>query len=136
MMREVSGAFCGSRKLDEALGDLQATGIASDRIRVARMSGFADFQMSIALSASSPTQWIIAEHVGQADPYEALDIASSGDDILPDFDRSDTHGPGAEGFGSITRVVVTIRDEAEMRAVCDIFSRLGTDDLDAKTAAA
>lgn len=136
-MREVSGAFCGSRKLDEALEDLQAEGIASDRIRVARMSGFADVQMSIALSASSPTQWIIAEHIGQADPYDApYDIAPSDDDILPAFGHNDTRDLDAEGFGSITRVVVTIRDEAEMRAVCDIFSRLGTDDLDAESAAA
>jgi hypothetical protein len=31
---------------------------------------------------------------------------------------------------------VSIRDEAEMRAVCDIVSRLGTDDIDVEGAAA
>lgn len=68
MMREVTGAFCGPRKLDEALEDLRAEGIAGDRIRVACVEPHAEIQMSIALSASSPTQWITAEHAGYA-PY-------------------------------------------------------------------
>lgn len=134
MMREVAGAFCGSRRLDEALEDLRAEGIATDRIRVASMSGFADFQMSIALSASSPTQWIVAEHLGVADPYDApFDVESSGDDILPAFGRDSSHDTDDCGGTGITRVIVRIRDDAEMRAVCDIFSRLGTDDIDAES---
>nr|WP_284509420.1 hypothetical protein [Caballeronia sp. GAFFF2] len=134
MMREVTGAFFGSRKLDEALEDLKAEGITSDRVRVASMSGFADFTASMELSASSPTQWITAEFAGYAD-LAATDggygIASTGsDDILPGFDNDESAAYG------ITRVFVSIRDEAEMRAVCDIFSRLGTDDIDAEVAAA
>lgn len=133
MMREVTGAFCGARRLDEALEDLRAEGIATDRIRVASMSGFADVQMSIALSASSPTQWIVAEHLGVADPYVApFDVELSGDDILPAFARDTSHDSDDCAAG-ITRVIVSIRDDAEMRAVCDIFSRLGTDDIDAES---
>lgn len=67
MMREVTGAFFGSRKLDEALEDLRAEGITGDRVRVANMSGFADFHASLALSTSSPMQWITAEYAGQSD---------------------------------------------------------------------
>jgi len=133
MMREVTGAFCGSRKLDEALEDLHAKGIAGDRIRVASSGGFADLQMAIALSASSPTQWITAEHAGYAEYFDDYrnDADAPSDDILPDFRHDDDRA----GDGGITRVVVRIRDENELRAVCDIFSRLGTDDIDAEGAA-
>lgn len=143
-MREVTGAFCGSRKLDEALEDLRAEGIAVDRIRVASASGFDDIQMSIALSASSPTQWITAEHAGYAEYFGASgplfgaadDSESPSNDILPDFHHRPVDDGAQGGLASITRVVVSIRDEAEMRAVCDIFSRLGTDDIDVESAAA
>ena len=134
MMREVSGAFFSSRKLDEALEDLRAEGIAGDRVRVASMSGFADFRSSQVQGASSQTQWTAAEyaghgeHLGVVDTHEypfGLDV--SGDDILPAFGAD---GGDVDATCGITRVIVTIRDEAEMRAVCDIFSRLGTDDID------
>ncbi|WP_250474523.1 hypothetical protein [Caballeronia sp. GAFFF1] len=136
MMREVTGAFCGPRKLDEALEDLRAEGIAGDRIRVACVEPLAEIQLSIALSASSPTQWITAEHAGYA-PYfkdDAIDAESPRADILPDFRDRDAAAQ-AESLGTVTRVIVSIRDDAEMRAVCDIFSRLGTDDIDAESAA-
>jgi hypothetical protein len=130
MMREVSGAFFGSRKLDEALEDLKAEGITGDRVRVANMSGFADFHASLALSASSPTQWITAEFAGQ---NVHVFVDESEDDILPSFGRDGGDTDIADAC-ALTRVVVRIRDEAEMRAVCDIFSRLGTDDIDAESA--
>jgi hypothetical protein len=138
MMREVTGAFFGSRKLDEALEDLRAEGITGDRVRVANMSGFADFHASLALSTSSPTQWITAEYAGQGDPMLFSDnvdehapvVHLSDDDILPSFGRD---GGDIDACG-LMQVVVSIRDEAEMRAVCDIFSRLGTDDIDAESA--
>lgn len=57
----------------------------------------------------------------------------SGDDILPSFGRDGGDGDVSKACG-LTHVVVSIRDEAEMRAVCDIFSRLGTDDIDAESA--
>ncbi|VXB08085.1 conserved hypothetical protein [Burkholderia sp. 8Y] len=136
MMREVSGAFCGPHKLDEALEDLRAEGIAGDRIRVACAERIAEIQMSIALSASSPTQWITAEHAGYAAYFDddSSDAASAGDDILPNF-RDGGDASDAGNIGAITRVIVKIRDEAELRAVCDIFSRLGTDDIDAESTA-
>lgn len=140
MMREVTGAFFGSRRLDEALEDLKAEGIAGDRVRIASMSGFADFRASMELSASSPTQWIVAEYAGNTDsavdtydmPYEPE--GSGADDILPDFDRGEFRDE-SENVG-LTRVFVSIRDEAEMRTVCEIFSRLGTDDIDAESTTA
>ncbi|MDR5816860.1 MULTISPECIES: hypothetical protein [unclassified Caballeronia] len=140
MMREVSGAFFGSRKLDEALEDLRAEGIAGDRVRVASMTGFADFHSSVVQSAAAQNQWISAEyaghgeHLGVVDTHEypfGLDI--TGDDILPSFGAD---GGDADTLCGLTRVVVSIRDEAEMRAVCDIFSRLGTDDIDIEGVAA
>src|SRR5579875_923758 len=97
MMREVTGAFCGPRKLDEALEDLRAKGIAGDRIRVAYAERSADIQLSIALSASSPTQWITAEHAGYAayfDDYSA-EAEFAGDDILPDFRDHEDAGDAA-----------------------------------------
>ncbi|MDR5856002.1 hypothetical protein P9239_20220 [Caballeronia sp. LZ062] len=135
MMREVTGAFCGPRKLDEALEDLRAEGIAGDRIRVACVERVADIQMSIALSASSPTQWITAEHAGYAAYFDdSSHDADSAAGILPDLrDRDDACD--TDSMGAITRVIVRIRDESELRAVCDIFSRLGTDDIDADSAA-
>ncbi|WP_235024503.1 hypothetical protein [Caballeronia arvi] len=140
MMREVSGAFYNSRKLDEALEDLRAEGITGDRVRMASMSGFADFHAAQTQSNNAQTQWIAAEyaghgeHLGVVDTHDypfGLDI--SGDDILPSFGAD---GGDADEACGITRVIVSIRDEAEMRAVCDIFSRLGTDDIDVESAAA
>ncbi len=135
MMREVTGAFCGSRKLDEALADLRAEGITGDRVRVAEMSGFNDFHACLARSTGAPTQWITAEF-GSYDELQSeietqvedysVGFDASDDDILPSLERE--HGD--EDLHSLTRVMVSIRDEAEMRAVCDIFSRLGTDDVD------
>lgn len=137
MMREVSGAFFSSRKLDEALEDLRAEGIAGDRVRVDRMSGFADFRAPQAQSASSQTQWISAEYAGHGEHLGVVDthdypfgLDVSGDDILPAFGAD---GGDADIACGITRVIVSIHDEAEMRTVCDIFSRLGTDDLDVES---
>jgi hypothetical protein len=134
MMREVSGAFQGSRKLDEALEDLRAEGIAGDRVRVASMSGFADFHASQTQSNNAQTQWIAAEYAGHGEHLGVVDthdypfgIDVSGDDILPSFGFD---GGDADADCGVTRLIVSIRDEAEMRAVCDIFSRLGTDDID------
>jgi hypothetical protein len=137
MMREVSGAFFGSRKLDEALEDLRAEGIAGDRVRVASLSGFADFHASQTQSNNAQTQWIAAEYAGHGEHLGVVDtreypfgVDASGDDILPSFGAD---GGDADTLCGITRVIVSIRDEAEMRAVCDIFSRLGTDDLDVES---
>jgi hypothetical protein len=130
MMREVTGAFFGSRRVDEALEDLKAEGIAGDRIRVAEIGGFADFQTCMERmerSASAPTQWITAEYTFDERGYPMVD--ASHDDILPslDYDDSDAHAH------ALMRLIVSIRDDVEMRAVCDIFSRLGTDDIDAES---
>jgi hypothetical protein len=140
MMREVTGAFFGSRKLDEALEDLRAEGITGDRVRVADITGISDLHACLALSTSSPTQWITAEYGGLADSFGLADEAdqitlvdASDDDILPDLYRDED---ADESFNRLTRVMVSIRDEAEMRAVCDIFSRLGTDDIDAENVTA
>jgi hypothetical protein len=134
MMREVTGAFFGSRKLDEALEDLREKGITGDRVRVAEMSGFDDFHTCLAMSTSSPTQWITVEHQSYMDePAYAMGFESSDDDILPVLDHSHAHTEVT--CHGLTRVMVSIRDEAEMRAVCDIFSRLGTDDIDVEGSA-
>ncbi|AET93926.1 MULTISPECIES: hypothetical protein [Caballeronia] len=140
MMREVSGAFCGARKLDEALEDLRAEGIAGDRVRLASMSGFADFHASQTQSNNAQTQWIAAEYAGHGEHLGVVDthdypfgLDMTGDDILPSFGAD---GGDADEACAITRVIVSIRDEAEMRAVCDIFSRLGTDDIDVESVAA
>ena len=92
MMREVSGAFYGSRKLDEALEDLRAEGIAADRVRVASMSGFADFHTSQTQSNNAQTQWIAAEYAGHGEHLGVVDthdypygLDMSSDDILPSF---------------------------------------------------
>jgi hypothetical protein len=139
MMREVIGAFHGSRKLDEALEDLRAEGIAADRVRVASMSGFADFHASQIQSNNAQTQWIAAEYAGHGEHLGVVDthdypygLDASSDDILPSFGAD---GGDADLACSVTRVIVSIRDEAEMRAVCDIFSRLGTDDIDVEVTA-
>jgi hypothetical protein len=141
MMREVTGAFFGSRRLDEALEDLKAEGIAGDRVRVADMSGFNDFHASLARSTGAPTQWITADFAPEFGAFDVqfglqspASVEASDDDILPalchDYGEADEHSH------ALTRVAVSIRDEAEMRAVCEIFSRLGTDDIDVESAAA
>jgi hypothetical protein len=137
MMREVTGAFFGSRRLDEALEDLRAEGIAADRVRVAEMSGFDDFHASLNRSTGAPTQWITADFAPDFDMADIADmpdepasigIEPSDDDILPAL--SHDYGEADEHSHALTRVAVSIRDDAEMRAVCEIFSRLGTDDVD------
>jgi hypothetical protein len=144
MMREVTGAFCGARRLDEALNDLRAEGITGDRVRITDISSLSDTHIFLERSASSPTQWITAEYAGLNEPMGfavdhvvSMGIEASDDDILPDFDRDLAEvDESIESFHTLTRVIVSIRDEAEMRAVCDIFSRLGTDDIDAESVAA
>ncbi|KND57999.1 hypothetical protein BVER_00284c [Candidatus Burkholderia verschuerenii] len=139
MMREVTGAFFGARRLDEALEDLRAEGIAGDRVRITDISSMSDSRTYLSRSASSPTQWITAEYAGfdepagfVAEPVVSMGIEASDDDILPDLDRDFIDE--TESLHMLTRVMVSIRDESEMRAVCDIFSRLGTDDIDAESA--
>jgi hypothetical protein len=78
MMREVIGAFHGSRKLDEALEDLRAEGIAADRVRVASMSGFADFHASQIQSNNAQTQWIAAEYAGHGEHLGVVDTTRTG----------------------------------------------------------
>ncbi len=140
MMHEVTGVFCSSRRLDEALEDLRAEGITGDRVRIADMNGFSDLQTSLALSTGAPTQWITAEYAGIGDlsleeDSGQLTLDASHDDILPAFHHRFDH-EAYLAIPSLTHVMVSIRDDAEMRAVCDIFSRLGTDDVDVESSAA
>jgi hypothetical protein len=147
MMREVTGAFFGARRLDEALEDLRAEGITGDRVRIADAGGGTALHACLERSASSPTQWITAAYPECAECAECADdieyamqeeaaspgVDASDDDILPYRNHAAFHADDDTAFHGLTRVMVSIRDDAELRAVCDIFSRLGTDDIDAET---
>ncbi len=84
-----------------------------DRVRIAELSGFDDFQTCLALSTSAPTQWITAEHLSYAEePDYGSGFVSSEDDILPVIDHGHEHS-------GLTRVIVSAR------AVCDISRAWG-----------
>jgi hypothetical protein len=130
MMREVTGAFRGSRKLAEALDDLRAEGIGSDRIRVDGEAG------SLVMHVRDPgvaLHWMTAEyaghgeHLGVVDSHDYLfDSDFTDEGMLSSFARDEADDC------DFTRVVVGVVDDVEMRSVCDIFSRLGTADVDAE----
>lgn len=131
MMREVTGAFRGSRKLAEALDDLRAEGIGSDRILVDGVAG-----ASVSRNLRDPgvaLHWMTAEYAGHG---EHLGVVDSHDYLFEsDFADEGMLAPFARDEADdcdFTRVVVGVVDDVEMRTVCDIFSRLGTADVDAE----
>ncbi|SAL67843.1 hypothetical protein [Caballeronia telluris] len=135
MMREVTGAFRGTRKLAEALDDLRALGIGGDRIRVDGTARFAvDPCAAATRDAIVATHWMNAEYAGHGEHLGVIDWHDSLFDNDHDYADPATSRFEAEIADDLQcmRVIVSIADDAEMSEVCDIFCRLGTADVDAQ----
>jgi hypothetical protein len=129
----VTGAFRGARKLAEALDDLSALGIGGDRIRVDGTAGLAvDPCADATRNAIIAMHWMNAEYAGHG---EHLGVVDWHDSLF----ENDYAEPASSRFEAedaddlqCMRVIVSIADDTEMSAVCDIFCRLGTADVDAQ----
>jgi hypothetical protein len=130
-MREVTGAFRDARKLAEALDDLHALGIGGDRVRLDRGEEFAvDSCAAVTRDAVIAMHWTNAEYAGHGEHLGVVDWH----DRLFENDYADNSASRFESDEDLhcARVIVSIADEAQMFAVCDIFCRLGTADVDAQ----
>lgn len=133
MMREVVGAFGSFSRLSEALEELCAQGIAPDRVRVATAGAPPSSGLPQLIdSQSAATHWRSAEYAGHGEHlgvvefhdylFEATDLAC---------DQATAHTSDSFEDSDHATLKIYVRDNIELRAVCDIFSRLGTVDIDA-----
>jgi hypothetical protein len=132
MMREVVGAFDSFSKLSEALEELCTEGIASDRVRVAAACAPPSSGLAKALgSPSAATHWRSAEYAGHGEHLGVVEFH----DFLFETTDSSCDQAAAYTSGSIedndhATLTVSVNDNVELHAVCSIFSRLGTVDID------
>jgi hypothetical protein len=138
MMREVVGAFDSFSRLSEALEELCSEGIAPDRVRVATACAppSSGLQQSID-GQSAATHWRSAEYAGHGEHLgvvEFHDYLFETTDLACDQVAAHTSG-SFEDSGHAT-LKIYVKDNIELHAVCDIFSRLGTVDIDAEKFAA
>jgi hypothetical protein len=132
MMREVVGAFDSFSKLSEALDELCTEGIASDRVRVAAACAPPSGGLAKALgSPSAATHWRSAEYAGHGEHLGVVEFH----DFLFETTDSSCDQAAAYTSGSIedndhATLTVSVNDNVELHAVCSIFSRLGTGDID------
>jgi hypothetical protein len=133
MMREVVGAFGSFSRLSEALEELCAQGIAPDRVRVATAGAPPSSGLPQLIdSQSAATHWRSAEYAGHGEHlgvvefhdylFEATDLAC---------DQATAYTSDSFEDSDHATLKIYVRDNIELRAVCDIFSRLGTVDIDA-----
>jgi hypothetical protein len=138
MMREVVGAFDSFSRLSEALEELCSEGIAPDRVRVATACGQPDSGLAKALGGpSAATHWRSAEYAGHGEHLGVVDFH----DFL--FETTDLTCDQAAAYTSASiedsdhaTLTICVNDNTELHAVCSIFSRLGTVDIDAARFAA
>jgi hypothetical protein len=127
MMQEIVGTFGSFGKVSEALEELYSEGIVADRVHVETACAPSNgaFQLSI-----DEKHWTSAEYAGHGEHLGVVDFH----DHL--FESVDLVCDGLIEDEGHTTITVCIKNDAELHAVCDIFSRLGTVDIDeAKRAA-
>lgn len=133
MMREVVGAFGSFSKLSEALEELCSEGIAPDRVRVATACAPPSSGLPQSIDGQSvATHWRIAEYAGHGEHLgvlESHDYLFESTDLACDQAAAYTSGSFEDNDHATLKICV--KDNIELRAVCDIFSRLGTLDIDA-----
>jgi hypothetical protein len=138
MTREVVGAFGSFCKLSEALEELCSEGIAPDRVRVATACVLPSSGLPQSIDGqSAATQWRSAEYAGHGEHlgvvefhdylFETTDLA---------YDQAAAYTSGSFEDSDHATLKIYVKDNIELHAVCDIFSRLGTVDIDAAKFAA
>jgi hypothetical protein len=137
MMREVVGAFGSFSKLSEALDELCSEGIAPDRVRVATACAPPSNGSLRAIDGkSTATHWRTAEYAGHGEHLgvvESHDYLFETTDFACDQATADSYASAFDSFenSDYATVKICVKDSFELRAVCDIFSRLGMLDIDA-----
>jgi hypothetical protein len=124
-MREVTGTFFCLEKLGEALEELSGAGIVQDRVRFVSEEAVS---REPAEAPCTALHWRSAEYAGHGEHLGVVDVH---DDLFASVE--DDLSPGAgDGFGEhgATVITVSVRDDRELRSVWEIFSRLGSVDLD------
>ncbi len=137
-MREVVGAFGSFSKLSEALEELCSEGIAPDRVRVATACAPPSSGLPQSIDGqSAATHWRSAEYAGHGEHLGVVEFH----DYL--FETADMAYDQAAAYTSRSfedsdhaTLKICVKDNIELHAVCDIFSRLGTVDIDAAKFAA
>jgi hypothetical protein len=138
MMREVVGAFGSFSKLSEALEELCSEGIAPDRVRVATACAPPSSGLPQSIDGQSAAMhWRSAEYAGHGEHLGVVEFH----DYL--FETADMAYDQAAAYTSRSfedsdhaTLKICVKDNIELHAVCDIFSRLGTLDIDAAKLAA
>jgi hypothetical protein len=138
MMREVVGAFGSFSKISEALEELHAEGIAADRVRVATACASPSSALPQSIDdQSAATHWRSAEYAGHG---EHLGVVEFHDYLFETIDltcdQAAAYTSGSFEDSEHATLTICVKDNIELHAVCDIFSRLGTVDIDAAKFAA
>jgi hypothetical protein len=133
MMREVVGAFGSFVKLSEALEELCSEGIAPDRVRVVTACAPPGSGSAWSIDGqSAATHWRSAEYAGHG---EHLGVLESHDYLFETTnfacDQAAAYTSGSLENSDHAILKICVNDSFELRAVCDIFSRLGMLDIDA-----
>jgi hypothetical protein len=137
MMREVVGTFDSFSRMSEALDELCSEGIAPDRVRVAACAPPSSERPQSIDSQSAAMHWRSAEYAGHGEHLgvvEFHDYLFETTDLVCDHAVAAISGSVEDRDHAILKICV--KDNIELRAVCDIFSRLGTVDIDAAKFAA
>jgi hypothetical protein len=138
MMGEVVGAFGSFSRLSEALEELYSKGIAPDRVRVATACAPPSSGLPQSINdQSAATHWRSAEYAGHG---EHLGVVESHDYLFETThlvcDQAAACTSGNFKDSAHATLTIYVKDNIELHAVCDIFSRLGTLDIDAEKFAA
>lgn len=137
MMREVVGTFDSFSRMSEALDELCSEGIAPDRVRVATCAPPSSELPQSIDSHSAATHWRSAEYAGHGEHLGVVDFHDylfETTDLVCDHAAATISGSVEDSDHAILKICV--KDNIELCAVCDIFSRLGTVDIDAEKFAA
>jgi len=125
-------------RLSEALDELCSEGIAPDRVHVATAcapptGGFRQSidDLSIATHWRRPEYAGHGEHLGVLEPHDYL--FETADSVC---DQAVAYSSASVGDCCHATLKISVKDHLELRAVCDMFSRLGTLDIDATTVVA
>ena len=133
MMREVVGAFGSFSRMSEALEELCSEGIAPDRVRVATACAPPSSELPQTIDGqSTATHWRSAVYAGHG---EHLGVVEFHDYLFETTDlvcgQAAAYPSGSFEDSDHATLRICVKDNIELRAVCDIFSRLGTVDIDA-----
>ena len=124
--------------MSEALEELRSEGIAPDRVRVATACAPPSSALPQSIdNQSAATHWRSAEYAGHGEHLgvvEFHDYLFEATDLV--CDQAAAYTSGSFEDSEHATVTICVKDNIELHAVCDIFPRLGTVDIDAAKLAA